>query len=202
MNSTFNNSFFISDNNINYDSSYSYSNNELNLFSHEDSEPSNNNLYLGSNQNYTEDINDNIEENGAAPLYYSNINNEHSNEFGNFSFLNASNLQGVKTDSNLLWFNNFDTEKIVPTITEEKGKEKKKEEDEINKYNFKREDYITPFGDNDDNIDNSYNNLNSKVINSSNSSVKVITLETPMNSKSSKNNLENSSSSKSTNKSS
>ena len=205
MNSIFNNSYFNSGN-INNDSSLmnSYPNNELNLFSHEDSE-SNNNFLLDSNQNLALDIND-IEENGAAPLIYSNNNNEHSNDFGNFSFLNDSNIQGVKIDTNPFCFNIIDTEKIEPNNIEEKDKEKDKEKEkqnEINKYNnFQRGDFVTPFEDNDDNSDNSNNNLNSKVINSSNSSIKVNTLETPLNNKSNKDNLENSSSSQSTNKSS
>ena len=201
MNTLFNHSILNNDN-IYYDSSLNnnHSNNELNLFEHEESEISNNNFCLSSNQNLIEDINDNMEENGAAPLISNN--SDHSNDFGNFSFLNDSNIQGVKIDSNLLNFTNINNDNIdiEPHIIEEKEKEKENN-NEFKEYNFQRGDFVTPFGDNDNNCENS-NNLNSKSINLTTSSIIVYTLETPLNSKSNKNNLENSSSSQSTNKSS
>ena len=201
MNTPFNQTLFNSDN-ICFDSSLisNHSNNELNLFDHEESEISNNNFCLSSNQNLIEDINDNMEENGAAPLISNN--NEHANEFANFSFLNDSNLQGVKIDANSISFNNINNDIINSEQNIIEGKEQEMENNnEFKEYNFQRGDFVTPFGDNDNNSENS-NNLNSKPINLSTSSIAVNTLETPQNSKSNKNNLDNSSSSQSTNKSS
>ena len=194
MNSLFNQSILNNDN-IYDDSSLmnNHSNNELNLFEHEESEISNNNFCLSSNQNLIEDINDNMEENGAAPLISNN--NDHSNDFGNFSFLNDSNIQGVKID-----YINNDNMDIEPNIIEEKENEKENN-NEFKEYNFQKGDFITPLGDNDNNCENS-NNLNSKSIILTTSSIIVNTFETPLNSKSNKKNLENSSSSQSTNKSS
>ena len=194
MNSLFNQSILNNDN-IYDDSSLmnNHSNNELNLFEHEESEISNNNFCLSSNQNLIEDINDNMEENGAAPLISNN--NDHSNDFGNFSFLNDSNIQGVKID-----YINNDNMDIEPNIIEEKENEKENN-NEFKEYNFQKGDFVTPLGDNDNNCENS-NNLNSKSIILTTSSIIVNTFETPLNSKSNKNNLENSSSSQSTNKSS
>ena len=201
MNSPFNQTLFNSDN-ICFDSSLisNHSNNELNLFDHEESEISNNNFCLSSNQNLIEDVNDNMEENGAAPLISNN--NEHANEFANFSFLNDSNLQGVKIDANSISFNNINNDIINSEQNIIEGKEQEMENNnEFKEYNFQRGDFVTPFGDNDNNSENS-NNLNSKPINVSTSSIAVNTLERPQNSKSNKNNLDNSSSSQSTNKSS
>ena len=201
MNTPFNQTLFNSDN-ICFDSSLisNHSNNELNLFDHEESEISNNNFCLSSNQNLIEDVNDNMEENGAAPLISNN--NEHANEFANFSFLNDSNLQGVKIDANSISFNNINNDIINSEQNIIEGKEQEMENNnEFKEYNFQRGDFVTPFGDNDNNSENS-NNLNSKPINLSTSSIAVNTLETPQNSKSNKNNLDNSSSSQSTNKSS
>ena len=201
MNTPFNQTLFNSDN-ICFDSSLisNHSNNELNLFDHEESEISNNNFCLSSNQNLIEDVNDNMEENGAAPLISNN--NEHANEFANFSFLNDSNLQGVKIDANSISFNNINNDIINSEQNIIEGKEQEMENNnEFKEYNFQRGDFVTPFGDNDNNSENS-NNLNSKPINVSTSSIAVNTLETPQNSKSNKNNLDNSSSSQSTNKSS
>jgi len=141
-----------------------------------------------------------MEENGAAPLISNN--NEHANEFANFSFLNDSNLQGVKIDANSISFNNINNDIINSEQNIIEGKEQEMENNnEFKEYNFQRGDFVTPFGDNDNNSENS-NNLNSKPINLSTSSIAVNTLETPQNSKSNKNNLDNSSSSQSTNKSS
>ena len=201
MNSLFNHSQFNSDN-ICCDSSLmsNQSNNELNLFDHEESEMSINNFCLSSNQNLIEEVNDNMEENGAAPLISNN--NDHTNEFANFSFLNDSNLQGVKIDSNSISFNNINNDIINAEQNIIEGKEKEIENNnEFKQYNFQRGDFVTPFGDNDNSSENS-NNLNQKSINLSTSSIIANTLETPQNSKSNKNNLENSSSSQSTNKSS
>ena len=200
MNTPFNQTLFNSDN-ICFDSSLisNHSNNELNLFDHEESEISNNNFCLSSNQNLIEDVNDNMEENGAAPLISNN--NEHANEFANFSFLNDSNLQGVKIDANSIYFNNINNDIINSEQNIIEGKEQEMENNnEFKEYNFQRGDFVTPFGDNDNNSES--NNLNSKPINLSTSSIAVNTLETPQNSKSNKNNLDNSSSSQSTNKSS
>ena len=201
MNTPFNQTLFNSDN-ICFDSSLisNHSNNELNLFDHEESEISNNNFCLSSNQNLIEDVNDNMEENGAAPLISNN--NEHANEFANFFFFNDSNLKGVKIDQISISFNNINSDIInsEQNIIERKEKEIENN-NEFKEYNFQRGDFVTPFGDNDNNSENS-NNLNSKPINLSTSYIAVNTLETPQNSKSNKNNLDNSSSSQSTNKSS
>lgn len=192
-----NNPFFESNENINYNS---YSNinhfeNEsfhVNLLGNENQDFNDNNNYLSiNNQNLNEDANDNMEENGAAPL----ISNNYEEEFhlNDFSFLNASNLLGVEIDSKDILFNNSNNNIILENEENEhnnieiKNIEKKEP-------NFQKGDYIssTPIGDNDI-IDNSDNNSNSKLINSQDNNGMNL-LEN--------NNLSNSSSSQSTNKSS
>ena len=192
-----NNPFFESNENINYNS---YSNinhfeNEsfhVNLLGNENQDFNDNNNYLSiNNQNWNEDANDNMEENGAAPL----ISNNYEEEFhlNDFSFLNASNLLGVEIDSKDILFNNSNNNIILENEENEhnnieiKNIEKKEP-------NFQKGDYIssTPIGDNDI-IDNSDNNSNSKLINSQDNNGMNL-LEN--------NNLSNSSSSQSTNKSS
>ena len=141
-----NNPFFESNENINYNS---YSNinhfeNEsfhVNLLGNENQDFNDNNNYLSiNNQNLNEDANDNMEENGAAPL----ISNNYEEEFhlNDFSFLNASNLLGVEIDSKDILFNNSNNNIILENEENEhnnieiKNIEKKEP-------NFQKGDYIS-----------------------------------------------------------